>query len=1122
MSSAPPELRSRSLHLLGATRLERDGLESTLSARQPRLLLGYLALHRDRATPREVLASLLWPGGTTKHWEGALRGIVTTVRSFLANLGVDDAGRALASIESSPEGYHLWIDDGVNLDIRDLESERNPVSAAPEIFKAPFLVGLDADWVDAARAHFHRAVQRWLRVAVETELAQGRHGPAVAFATQALDGDAYDERNLRILMAAHLAAGNRAAALQTYSQGRRAIADAMGLPPEAATEALYLEALEIEAGSSTPSGKGISEAATPWWRGSSGRAFVGRDAELAALQRVWDDVRNARRRGVIVRGAPGVGKTRLVLEAVTRTGAAQVLLGRCAEGLMPFGPLGEALGGFLTELPEHERSQVVGPWWAELALVVPELVPDLASGARSGRRLDRPTVLDALEATLRRVAVRPTVLLLDDAQWADHSTVLFLRQLMTASDDCALLVVATVSDGPGTDDELNTLWREVGPSGGALTVELGGLETVDTIELLARAGRADADVLGPVLQDRTGGNAYYLTQILSDDDGSTTLDPFALPDSTTELVRHHLAMLTPGARDLVTIAATIGPSVPIDLLEGAAHDGSDADELRSRVGELIAHQLVHHVSPSELVFSNGVVRDAVYDQLSRARRRRLHTHVAEAIQSRSERGPQLQRALAEHYLAADDPALLPLTVDATIGAAERDLEALGFEDAMDVLGRALDHVQRWSPTEPRRAELQLGLGRARRRVGDAEGATVVLLEAVEVSRANDLAVAFAESVLELVARGWRGAASNMADHDRVLLLQEAADRLGREHPALRVAVLVELALALVLPEHQDRQREISEEAVAAARSWGGSDVLARAVEAHRLFRTRPTDARARLAFTDGLIAPHRLPASRLVRVHMWRLHDQLELGDRAGLERELFAVEDLANRLGQPHWVWVAATWRALLLHLDGERDAADHLATTALEDAAGVDQEARMLAYGIQLLGFQLIRGRGSEVITPLRLGIAATPQFVAIRCALALALAQSGTPEGREESGRLVSEILADDIAALPDDLGRPLGLACLALASCELGDADAAAQVIPALEPYRNHFVAISAAGPAGACWGPYAMLLGSLRACGGDRSAAQRDFDHALVLLRSFPAPLLTERVTLAREHWLGAR
>jgi predicted ATPase len=178
--------------------------------------------------------------------------------------------------------------------------------------------------------------------------------------------------------------------------------------------------------------------------------LVGREAELEHVLSVLRAVASGPGRLVLLRGEPGIGKTRLAREVLQRARAAGhiALAGRCFEQqtAVPFFPFMELLEAALDHAPSSLKAEAPRRW-PELAYLLPEFVaatPKKLDGAEAQLRVFR-----AATGFLRALAeASPSVLLLDDLHWADSTSLallLFLgspRQLAASR----LLVVGTYRD----------------------------------------------------------------------------------------------------------------------------------------------------------------------------------------------------------------------------------------------------------------------------------------------------------------------------------------------------------------------------------------------------------------------------------------------------------------------------------------------------------------------------------------------------------------------------------------------------------------------------------------------------------------------------------------------------
>jgi len=227
--------------------------ESDLPGRQGRLLLAVLAAGHRRAVPREELADLLWGENAPPSWDTALRALVSKLRTALREtLGPDAVESAFGSYQLHlPDG--TWIDleaaaEGIHLAetlVRDGRVSEAAWWAIPAgaIAGRPFLYGHEGAWIEERREKLRTIHVRALCCLAEIWTTTGDTTLAVRDATEAVQLDPFGERTHRLLMRAHAAAGDRAAALKAYERCRRLLADELGADPSAETQALHLDIL---------------------------------------------------------------------------------------------------------------------------------------------------------------------------------------------------------------------------------------------------------------------------------------------------------------------------------------------------------------------------------------------------------------------------------------------------------------------------------------------------------------------------------------------------------------------------------------------------------------------------------------------------------------------------------------------------------------------------------------------------------------------------------------------------------------------------------------------------------------------------------------------------------------
>lgn len=625
---------STQLCLLGDVHGEHDGRRVVLHGSQPRLVVVYLAIHRSRSIPAGELAEMLWPQVRSGHWEGAIRGVISKVRAFLHELGpgaptIDGAGHTYRFVEGNAAALDIGQAERELVEAANhLAVERWDAAAAAACMAATrlgetLLPGLDSMWIDHRRAELLRMRCRAHRIAAVANTRCARFDDAIRLAEAAAADDVFDEQNHRTLMDAHVAAGNRGAALRAYGRCRRILAEQLGVSPSGETERLYLRILAQD----MPDSAATTRRMLPT---VADRPFVGRARELAVITGAWDRAQISGCQIVFIHGEAGIGKTRLALEAVHSLQVPNVLYGCCgAEQIIALEPFAEAIGRYTDRIGTAELAEVIKGFATELAAVVPSIAARLECppGRRAGYG---PSMFEAIGAVLARVAATsPTVLIIDDLHWADPSSLLVVRHILRMLDHARMLVLIAYRDDCPPSAAFAHAIGEIHRLDGCHATRLLGLEAAEIRELFdSTATRPHPSEFGDMLRERTGGNCFYLTQLLSaavDDPGP--FDPCCVPDTLSEVVRHRVMTLTTPARRTLAMAAVIGVDVPRSLLEHAVTRDGDGTEA---IDELVERHLLLEVETGGWRFAHPIVRDVVYAQLSRSRRRRLHGAVASA------------------------------------------------------------------------------------------------------------------------------------------------------------------------------------------------------------------------------------------------------------------------------------------------------------------------------------------------------------------------------------------------------------------------------------------------------------------------------------------------------------
>jgi DNA-binding SARP family transcriptional activator len=743
--------------LLGPLIVTIDGRplpDSAWRSRQERRLLSILLGTRGARVPAERLLDWLWPDADHHTAATTLRSAISSLRHTLDPTGARASSRYILT---RPGGYAwntqggAWVDAHEFLALTDdrargkggvwdLEPRTSRLERAVALYRGDYLADEPhAPWAaelrDALRERFLEA----LHELAERRLAAGNGAAAIELARRGLEHDHLREPLYRTLMRAQAQAGDIASALQSYERCRRALDDELGAAPSPQTRDLHAAILRGEIVGDKGLGREgktewISFAATPNPQSPISSPFVGRADELAAL-RGWISALDQRRGGVVaVVGEAGIGKTRLVAEALHGAGEHVLPIGlRCAplERGLPFAAVSEALRRLLRNAPAETLRQLPTTALAQVADLLPvlrERLPHLPRLPVPPAAEGRNYLLDGLvDLALALARAYPLVIWCDDAQWADEATLAVLGRLARRAPHHAILIVLAyrseeLAENPALHELLRSLGREMSLRPLVLG-RLGDAEVGQLLADLAQAAPARTAGLAARLKASAGGNPLFLSvaiQSLLEARGAATLGArrpaleagAPLPDLASapplrDLVLLRLGRLPEPARALAEQLALIGRPVSLDLIEqlaGGKSVGASAALDAARL--LLERQILVEGADGRLGFGHDLVRSIVAAALSSPQRRILHRRAAEALAAMDGDRPDRAAELAFHYEHAGRGAE-PEALRYAIAAGDHARRSFGYREALGHYDAALRSAERMGertpPEETRRA-----------------------------------------------------------------------------------------------------------------------------------------------------------------------------------------------------------------------------------------------------------------------------------------------------------------------------------------------------------------------------------------------------------------------------------
>ena len=674
--------------ILGPVAAHEAGTALELGPPKQRAVLAMLLLDANRVVPLDRIIEDLWRGEPPPRALAAVHAYVSVLRRLLEP---DRAPRGPASrLVSRAPGYFLRV---APLEVDALEFEallaegRDLLKTAPAegaatigaalaLWQGPLAADFASEaWVAGAAARFGE-----LR-AVATEdrfdaLLTTGHSDIVAELEEALAEHPLRERLWGQLIVALYRSGRQGDALRAYQRARSVLADELGVEPGPELQALEADVLGHSAALDPPSAtRPRAHLAVAPEDG-----IVGRDAELAALRHRLDDVRDGIGGAVAVTGAAGVGKTRLV-EVALEDAPGIVAWGRCVAG---------------------EAAPALWPW-LQIAGGLVDGGDDLsdalrppADTAQTSDPADRAAVYArAVEAVVRAAGTTPLAIVVDDAQWADAASHHIIQLLLSRLGDVPLLLVLTVREHEQATPELGATLAALARDRRSERIRLGGLdEPAIAAQLTARYGVAPSAAAVRLLHERTGGNAFYLTEILRLLSGPDVLDDAdavvrIVPQSVRDVVVRRVAQLPATAGLALAAASVLGREFDQRVL--AAMTGLDQEtcfdilDVATVSGFLEAGR-----TATRHQFTHDLVREAIYGELPAARRRSLHAQALRHLDAHyGGDAAHLNELASQAWLgrgALDGEEVVRRLMDAAAGSSA----AIAYEQAEQHLRHALE------------------------------------------------------------------------------------------------------------------------------------------------------------------------------------------------------------------------------------------------------------------------------------------------------------------------------------------------------------------------------------------------------------------------------------------------
>ncbi|HYH34055.1 MAG TPA: BTAD domain-containing putative transcriptional regulator [Nocardioides sp.] len=736
--------------ILGPLQVLDAGRPLNLGRPKQRAVLAILLLDAGRVVSLDRLVDELWGRQAPPQALASVQAYVSHLRRLLEPQRTPGAP-ATVLVNQAP-GYRILVPDE-HLDAARFQAlaqrghdllEAGAAAAAAEtlgealrLWRGPVLADFaDAPFVQAERTRLEDVRLTALEDRLGADLSIGRHARIVAELERLTSEHPFRERLQGLRMAALYRCGRQAEALQTYQHFRSQLREELGLDPGPALRELERDILRqapeldltpvaVDRGRSA-SALAVAPDASSTRVGGAGVAasaasggLVGRDAQLRVIDEALAGTSTGRGRLVLVAGEPGIGKTRLAEEATRRARESGITVawGRSDQdaGAPPFWPWTQVLRALLGD---GRTTADLGVDAVELAPILPELTdgePRSAAPVVDPEAFRFRLCQAATTTVLRATRRRRLLVVLDDLHWADVASHRLLSHLAPALTDAPVVVLATYRDHTldGGEQLADTL-ADLARAAAVDRVELVGLGISDVAQVMASHVGTDPDhELARVVSDRTGGNPFFVLEVLrllgtkgwpdQPPAEAASLVAQQVPAGVRDVLRRRLGRLPDQTRTVLLVSAVIGQEFDLDVVRAVT--GMDDDDALAALELSVSAGLITEdpATVGRFRFAHALIREAIYGEISRARRARLHARVGQALVDQHRDDAEHLLQVAHHWWLAASVVGAEQAVPHVVAAAERCLDTLAHEEAERQLRRARDLLAITPPTTDRTA-----------------------------------------------------------------------------------------------------------------------------------------------------------------------------------------------------------------------------------------------------------------------------------------------------------------------------------------------------------------------------------------------------------------------------------
>ncbi len=410
--------------------------------------------------------------------------------------------------------------------------------------------------------------------------------------------------------------------------------------------------------------------------------LINRVEEMDVLRELVDRAVHGEGGVAFLYGEAGIGKTRLARElgAYARLLGMQVLSGRCPalfrmNGVPPYVLWKEVIKDYLEDCTPEQLYKVIGYYPGEVSKLVPELKQKLRAFPESlpiSAEHERDRLFEAVSQFVTNISKdTPLLVVLDDLQWTDQSSLLLLHYLARGVSKESLLLLGAYRDTYVDEwHPLSPVLTELNRERLLQSVPLKRFSFEDAAEMIKRILEQD-DVpraFCELIYEKTRGNPFFIEEVIKslkeeeviyrekDKWEIKEVSKIEFPKTVKDVIKRRIGRLGDECQRVLTMASFVGKDFTFEALRGVTD--VEEDKLLELMEKMLETGLIKQrvIRGEDMCsFADIIVRDVVHEEVSPLRHRKLHGVVGYALEKvYAEKIDEHLGELALHFLEGGD------------------------------------------------------------------------------------------------------------------------------------------------------------------------------------------------------------------------------------------------------------------------------------------------------------------------------------------------------------------------------------------------------------------------------------------------------------------------------------